>query len=68
MFEALIRSTDTPSCPSCTGTDLERLVSSFAVDSEGTREAAREASLPRSRKIHIDKEIGEREDYERHRH
>ena len=27
QFEALVRSSDTPSCPSCKGQDLERLLS-----------------------------------------
>ncbi|MCA1583344.1 MAG: zinc ribbon domain-containing protein [Acidobacteria bacterium] len=67
-FEALVRGTDTPTCPSCAGTDLERLVSLFAVDSDGTRQAARASSLPRSRKNQFDREVGEREEYERHRH
>ncbi len=68
QFEALVRGTDQPTCPSCTAIDLELLPSLFAVDSTGTREAARRASMPRSRKTHQDKEVGEREDYERHRH
>jgi putative FmdB family regulatory protein len=67
-FEALIRGSDTPACPSCAATDLERLVSLFAVDSEGTRDAARQSSLPRSRKVQMDKEVADRETYERHRH
>jgi putative FmdB family regulatory protein len=68
VFERLVRSGDTPACPSCAATDLERLVSLFAVDSESTRHAARQSSLPQRQRTHLDKEIGEREDYERHRH
>jgi putative FmdB family regulatory protein len=30
QFEALIRATETPECPSCHGTDLERRLSVFA--------------------------------------
>ena len=67
-FEALVRGSDTVACPSCSATDLERLVSLFAVDSEGTRDAARQTSLPRSRKVQMDKEVADRETYERHRH
>jgi len=67
-FEALVRGTDRPTCPSCAGTDLDRLLSLFSVDSDGTRAAARQSSLPRSRKTQLDKEVGEREEYERHRH
>ena len=68
QFESLVRTGDTPVCPACAATDLERLQSLFAVDSAGTRHAARQSSLPRSQRTHIDKEIGERQDYERHRH
>ena len=67
-FEALVRGSDTAACPSCSATDLERLVSLFAVDSEGTRDAARQTSLPRSQKVQMDKEVADRETYERHRH
>lgn len=67
-FEALVRGSETISCPSCSAVDLERLVSSFAPDSEGTRDAARQSSLPRSRKVQRDREVAERETYERHRH
>jgi putative FmdB family regulatory protein len=40
-FEALVRPSDTPACPSCHSADLERLLSTFAVSSaEKTRAAA----------------------------
>ena len=67
-FEALVRGSDQIACPSCSAVDLERLVSSFAANSEGTRDAARQSSLPRSRKLQMDREVAERETYERHRH
>lgn len=67
-FEALVRAGDVPGCASCQSLDLERLLSLFAVDSEGTRSAARESSMPRSRARHLEKERGEVEDYIRHRH
>jgi putative FmdB family regulatory protein len=67
-FEALVRGSDTAACPSCSGADLERLVSLFAVDSAGTREAARQSSMPRARKTQADKEVAGLETYERHRH
>jgi putative FmdB family regulatory protein len=64
-FEALIRADDAPACPSCGATDLERLVSMFAVDSDGTRQVARAKSMPAARGVHREKERGEREDHER---
>lgn len=36
-FELLIRAGDTPACVSCGSTELERLLSGFAVSSEHTR-------------------------------
>lgn len=66
VFEALVRAADAPACPSCAGTDLERLVSLFAVDSEGTRQAARASSMPRSVRQQADREVGELEDFKRH--
>ncbi len=39
QFEALVRTGDTPACPSCQSTDLERLFSSFGMSSlEHTKE------------------------------
>ncbi|HYT67684.1 MAG TPA: zinc ribbon domain-containing protein [Vicinamibacterales bacterium] len=44
-FEALVRAGTTPSCPGCSATDLERLLSgfSFSVRSGGLSPAARRA-------------------------
>jgi putative FmdB family regulatory protein len=39
-FELLVRTGDTPECPSCHGRDLERLLSSFAVNSADRRAAS----------------------------
>ena len=36
-FEAIVRTGDVPACPSCHGGDLEKLISSFAVDSPTSR-------------------------------
>lgn len=65
-FEALVRGADTPACPACAGTDLERLVSLFAVDSEGTRQEARDSSMARGVGRQKDREVGELEDFKRH--
>ena len=44
-FEALVRAgEESPACPSCTGRDIERLLSTFAVSSaEKTQAAARDS-------------------------
>ena len=47
-FELLVRGADTPACPSCLSPDLERLVSGFAVSSDGTRDSALQAARRKS--------------------
>jgi putative FmdB family regulatory protein len=42
QFEALVRGSVTPACPSCGGTSLERIVSMFAVSSDGTQQRSRQ--------------------------
>jgi putative FmdB family regulatory protein len=73
IFEALVRSTDVAACPSCQSQDLERLLSSFAVNSaersNATLQAARQrltkSDSVREKARHEQKEIREhvREDY-----
>ena len=46
-FEALVRGDDLPACPSCEGTDLERLLSLPTVRSESTRGKAMRAAKKR---------------------
>lgn len=67
-FETLVRTGDTPACPGCAATDLERLLSLFAVDSDGTRQAARARSMGKAVKRQQDKDVADVELYERHRH
>jgi putative FmdB family regulatory protein len=39
-FELLVlRTSPVPACPSCASQDIERLLSGFAVDSDGTRQS-----------------------------
>jgi putative FmdB family regulatory protein len=68
QFELLVRAGDTPSCPACASRDLGRLVSAFAVDSEGTRQANRGASMSKGIARQRDKEIADKELYDRHHH
>ena len=44
VFEALVRAQDTAACPSCASTDLEKHLSSFAVNSSERSKAAALAS------------------------
>jgi putative FmdB family regulatory protein len=54
-FEALVRVQDPPAtCPSCKGTDVEKLLSTFAVSTaEKTAAAAKDS---RKRQMHVNKE------------
>lgn len=67
-FEVLVRTGDTPACPACAAVDLERRISLFAVDSAGTRQAARKTSMARSVKRQQDKDAADIELSERHHH
>ena len=70
VFEALIlpgRDT-TLSCPSCSSVDVERLISSFAVDSDSTRKSNLEAGRRHLKKEQIDKQVADREEIEHHQH
>ena len=55
QFEALVRSGNIPSCPHCNSTELERLVSLFAVDSDGSRKLAINAARRRHAKMSQEK-------------
>lgn len=46
-FETLVRPGDTPACPACAGTDLEKLLSAVAVKTEGTRQLGLRAAKKR---------------------
>lgn len=50
QFEALILKGENPECPSCGSTDLERLISAPAVQSESTRDLAMRAAKRRDEK------------------
>jgi putative FmdB family regulatory protein len=69
-FEALVRPPDTtaPACPSCRSTEVERLISLFAVDSESTRKANLEAGRRHLRKEQVEKAVADREEIEHHQH
>jgi putative FmdB family regulatory protein len=48
-FEALVRKSDVPVCPSCNGTDLERLLSLPALKTETTKAQALKAAKQRDK-------------------
>ena len=65
-FEALVRTGDVPQCPSCQGQDLERLLSTFAVDSAERRQAAAKDSRRRQIAGRRDAVIAEEEYRQKH--
>ena len=68
QFEALVRGSSEPACPSCQSTDLEKLLSLFAVSSETTRQNNLQAGRKRLQSEHRDKAIADREAIEHHHH
>jgi putative FmdB family regulatory protein len=67
-FEKLIRTGDVPGCPSCGSQDLERIVSLFAVSSEGTRSTALAAGRRQASKVQGEKAQAQREYEAKHDH
>jgi putative FmdB family regulatory protein len=67
-FEALVRSPETPTCENCHSTELERLLSMFAVSSEGTRQASLNRARQANKKVLRDKAIADQEEIDHHRH
>jgi putative FmdB family regulatory protein len=72
-FEVLVRGAGLHTCPSCHGQDLERILSSFGVSSDGTSRATlqqarrqfTESSARRDQRRHEQEEVREhvQEDY-----
>ena len=67
-FEALVRGSVAPVCPSCGSADLERVLSLFGVSSDATRKANFQAGKKDQAKTLRDKAIAEREAVEHHHH
>jgi len=67
-FELLVRTGDSPACPSCRSADIERLLSMFAVSSDGTRASNLDAARKAGAKERRDKKHAEVEAIENHSH
>jgi putative FmdB family regulatory protein len=66
-FEALVRPQDPPAaCPSCRSTDLERLLSGFALHTDERRAAAVRDSRTRQIKANKDKIVADEEYRKKH--
>ena len=66
--ELLVRHDTVIACPTCKSQDLKRLLSLFAVDSDGTRKANLAAARKHNRKEQIDRAVADREIAEHHQH
>ena len=62
-FEALVRGPAEPECPSCHSSSLEQLLSMFAVNSEGTRQANLQSARRQGAKAQRDRAIAEHEQH-----
>ena len=61
-FEAVILPNgSTPVCPECQESDLERLISQFAVSSDGTQASNLQSARKQASKIRRDKEVADHE-------
>jgi len=68
QFEALVRAHDpAPRCRACGASDLEQLLSLFAVNSEGTRQAALKDGRKRTAKARRD-QVEYQKEIESHHH
>jgi len=67
-FEQLVRTGDTPACPSCKGETLERLLSHVAaMSSENTRAHNLTKARARARVTQRDKDVAQAEYEKKHR-
>jgi putative FmdB family regulatory protein len=67
QFEQLVRTGDTPACPSCRGVELQRLLSQCAVSSESTRQLSFNKARAKAKLVQRDKDVAQAE-YEKKHH
>ncbi len=67
-FEQIVPQNSTPRCPTCLGEDLERMLSSFGVSSEGTRRTHLQSEKRKAAKVQRDKRHAEHEQMHNHQH
>jgi putative FmdB family regulatory protein len=67
QFEQLVRTGDTPACPSCSGQDLQRLLSHTSVSTEHTRQVSFNKARARAKLVQRDKDVAQAE-YEKKHH
>jgi putative FmdB family regulatory protein len=67
-FELLVRQGDTPACPACHSTQLERTISAFAVTTPGVTQSRLKTARAEHGKSQKDRLIAEREERDHHQH
>ena len=68
QFELLVLGSDTPACPECQGTDLEKLMSLSSVSSDSTRKRNLELAREGAKKTQEEKAHAEHEAIHHHHH
>ena len=66
-FEQLVRTGDTPACPSCQSLELERLLSLSAISSDDTRQRSLNKARARAKVAQRDKDVAQAEYEKKHR-
>jgi putative FmdB family regulatory protein len=67
-FELLVLAGTVPACPECSSQELERVISMFAVSSEGSRQIALSDARKRAANVKRDKDHAEAEYIRNHDH
>ena len=65
-FEQLVRTGDTPACPSCTSRDLEKLLSLSAISSADIRQANVRKAREANKSVQRDKAMAEMDEIREH--
>jgi putative FmdB family regulatory protein len=66
-FEQLVRTGDVPSCPSCKGQELTRLLSLSSVSSQNPRQLNYNRARQRAKLVQRDKDVAQAEYEKKHR-
>ena len=67
-FELLVLGSETPACPTCESTELEKLLSLSAVSSDGTRRRNLSIAKEKAKETQRDKAHAEHEAIHHHHH
>jgi putative FmdB family regulatory protein len=65
-FEQLVRTGDTPACPACKGTTLERQLSMISISSEYTRHRSITKAKAKAKVVQRDKDVAQAEYEQKH--